>query len=73
MASDQYIQQDGIVSQSLGNAKFLVKVDGIGDVLCTLSGKIRQNAIRILDGDKVSIDISAVDPSKGRITYRYKK
>lgn len=74
MANDDYLQYNGVVAQAMGNATFLVKIEEINkEVICTLSGKIRKNTIRILEGDKVSVDVSMYDPTKGRITYRYKK
>ncbi len=74
MPSSDYLQYDGIVSQAKGNAIFLVKVEELNqEVMCTLSGKIRKNAIRILEGDRVSVDVSTYELTKGRITYRYKK
>jgi len=74
MASNDYMQYNGVVVNAMGNAMFLVKIDEIDtEVVCTLSGKIRKNTIRILEGDKVSVDVSMYDPKKGRITYRYKK
>ena len=54
------------------NSKFRVKVSEKYIVLCTLSGKIRQNSVRILLGDRVKIEVSQYDPSQGRIVYRIK-
>ena len=54
------------------NDKFKVRVNPNYEVLCTLSGKIRLSGIRILVSDKVSIEISEYDPTKGRITFRHK-
>jgi len=52
--------------------KFTVRVNNTFDVLCTLSGKIRMNSVKILVGDKVKIEVSEYDTSQGRITYRTK-
>ena len=52
--------------------KFKVKVNDSLTVLCTLSGKIRMNSVKILVGDKVRIEVSEYDPTQGRITYRNK-
>jgi len=52
--------------------KFKVKVNDKLTVLCTLSGKIRMNSVRILIGDKVTIEVSEYDTTQGRITYRHK-
>jgi len=69
-----YFQSNGVVTQARGNGNFLVKIPDLDDpVSCTLSGKIRKNTIKILQDDKVSVEVSTYDPSKGRITYRYKK
>ena len=74
MPKDDYMQYVGFVKAARGNGNFLVTVPDIEkDISCTLSGKIRKNTIRILDGDKVSVEVSIYDPSKGRITYRFKK
>ncbi len=71
MPKDDCLQFDGIVLQARGNGNFLVKIDDSDStVSCVLSGKIRKNTIRILEGDKVKIEVSAYDLSKGRITFR---
>jgi translation initiation factor IF-1 len=51
---------------------FRVQIDGGHDVLATISGKMRKNYIRSLPGDKVKVELSAYDLSRGRITYRYR-
>lgn len=63
---------DGIVIEA-SNSKFRVKVQENYVVLCSLSGKIRQNSVRILVGDKVRIEVSPYDTSNGRIVYRMKQ
>ena len=63
---------EGKVVESLPNAMFKVEVDNGKVILCTISGKIRMNYIRILPGDKVDVQISPYDLTRGRITYRYK-
>ena len=71
--SDQYLQYNGIVKESRGNGNFLVYIEEMNkDISCTLSGKIKKNTIRIIDGDKVSVDVSVYDMSRGRITFRFK-
>jgi len=73
MSKTDYLQYTGIVKESRGNGNFLVLIDELGrEISCTLSGKIRKNTIRILDGDKVSVDVSVYDMNKGRITFRHK-
>jgi len=66
------IKQDGIVIEALGNAQFRVKLENGHEILAHIAGKMRMNYIRILPGDKVSIEMSPYDLTKGRITYRYK-
>lgn len=74
MSKSDYMQCQGIVTAARGNGNFLVHVPELNvDVSCQLSGKIRKNTIRILDGDRVAVDVSTYDTSKGRITYRFKK
>lgn len=63
---------EGTVTDDV-KGKFTVEVNEGYKVLCTLSGKIRQNSVRILVGDSVSIEVSQYDTSQGRITYRHKK
>jgi translation initiation factor IF-1 len=68
------IEVEGIVLENLPSAKFRVKIeegDGI-ELLAHVSGKMRMNYIRILPGDKVRIELSPYDLTKGRIVYRYK-
>lgn len=75
MAKEDKLEIDGVVIESLPNSRFIVKLDGYPDehtVLSTISGKIRINNIRILPGDKVKVEVSTYDLTKGRITYRYK-
>lgn len=63
---------EGTVSDDV-KGKFTVDVNENYKVLCTLSGKIRQNSVRILVGDRVTIEVSEYDTTQGRITYRHKK
>lgn len=63
---------DGIITDTLPNAMFRVKLDNGHEILAVISGKMRMHYIKILVGDKVTVDISPYDLSKGRITYRYK-
>jgi len=62
---------EGFVTEA-SKGQFKVKITDTYIVLCTLSGKIRTNSVRILLGDKVKIEVSEYDPSKGRIVYRIK-
>jgi translation initiation factor IF-1 len=72
MAKQGAIEMEGTVAEVLPNATFRVTVNGGHDVLTTLGGKMRQNRIRVLAGDKVTIEVSPYDLSRGRITYRHK-
>jgi translation initiation factor IF-1 len=74
MPKDDYIQDTGTVITEMGNARFKVHADEMKvDVICTISGKINKNSIRIMEQDRVSLEINTYDPTKGRITYRYKR
>lgn len=64
------IELSGNVTQALGNSMFRVETDNGLNLLCTISGKIRKNFIRIMPGDKVDVEISPYDLTKGRITRR---
>ncbi len=72
MAKQKLIEQDGIIEESLSNAMFRVKLENDHLILATISGKMRMHYIRILPGDKVKVEISPYDLTRGRITYRYK-
>mgnify|MGYP002712159487 CR=1 FL=1 len=72
MAKQELIKIDGIVEETLPNTKFRVKFENGHVVLAHISGKMRMNFIKILQGDKVTVELSPYDLSKGRITYRYK-
>jgi translation initiation factor IF-1 len=62
----------GEVIEALPNAMFRVRLENEHEITCHVSGKIRMNYIRILPGDKVTVEMSPYDLSKGRITYRFK-
>ena len=72
MAKQQVIKQDGIIEEALSNAMFRVRLENDHMLIATISGEMRMNYIRILPGDKVSVEMSPYDLSRGRITYRYK-
>lgn len=72
MAKQELIKQDGVVSEALSNAMFRVTLENGHIVTATISGKMRMNYIRILPGDKVALEMSPYDLTRGRITYRYK-
>lgn len=71
MSDRDRLEFEGTVIDS-NKGQFKVQVTDTYTVLCTLSGKIRTNSVRILLGDKVKIEVSEYDPSKGRIVYRIK-
>ncbi len=72
MAKQELIKVDGIIEETLPNTMFRVKLDNGHVVLAHISGKMRMNFIKILQGDKVTVELSPYDLSKGRIIYRYK-
>ena len=72
MAKEDTIEVTGVVLESLPNAMFRVELESKHRVLAHVSGKMRKNFIRILTGDRVLIELSPYDLSRGRITYRYK-
>lgn len=72
MGKQELIKQDGVIEEALSNAMFRVRLENDHLIVATISGKMRMNYIRILPGDKVSVEISPYDLSRGRITYRYK-
>ena len=72
MAHQGSFEKDGIVKESLPNTLFRVELEDGAIVLCHLSGKMRMHFIKILPGDKVRIEMTPYDLSKGRIVYRYR-
>lgn len=71
MAKD-VIEIEGTIIESMPNAMFRVKLENDHEILAHISGKIRKNFIRILPGDKVKVEMTPYDLSKGRITFRLK-
>ena len=71
MAKDDVIEVEGKVVDTMPNAMFTVELENGHQILATVSGKIRKNYIRILAGDRVTVEMSPYDLSKARITYRY--
>jgi len=72
MAKQESIKVDGVVTETLPNANFKVKLENGHEMLAHISGKMRMYYIKILVGDKVAVELSPYDLDKGRITYRYK-
>ena len=72
MAKQEAIKQDGKIVESLSNAMFRVELANGHQIIATISGKMRKFYIRIMPGDKVAVEMSTYDLTRGRITYRYK-
>ena len=72
MAKQAAIEIDGVILEALSNAMFKVQLENGHEVLSHVSGKLRMNYIRIVPGDKVKLEMSPYDLSKGRITWRVK-
>jgi translation initiation factor IF-1 len=73
MAKEEKVELEGTVIEALPATQFRVELDNGHEVLAYLSGKMRRYYIRILLGDRVRVEVSPYDLSRGRITYRYKK
>ncbi|MCD7972106.1 MAG: translation initiation factor IF-1 [Candidatus Azobacteroides sp.] len=72
MAKQSAIEQDGTIVEALSNAMFRVELENGHEIIAHISGKMRMHYIKILTGDKVKVEMSPYDLSKGRITFRYK-
>ena len=72
MSKKNLIKQDGVIEEALSNAMFRVRLENDHQIVATISGKMRMNYIRILPGDKVAVEMSPYDLSRGLIIYRYK-
>ncbi|MBO2526217.1 MAG: translation initiation factor IF-1 [Bacteroidales bacterium] len=72
MAKQSSIELDGVVIESLGNAMFRVQLENGHVIIATISGKMRLHYIKILPGDKVQVEVSPYDLTRGRITFRHK-
>jgi len=72
MARTDLIRVDGVIEETLPNTQFIVRLENGHKILAHVSGKMRMNFIRIFLGDKVTVEMSPYDLSKGRIVYRYK-
>jgi translation initiation factor IF-1 len=72
MAKDDVIEFEGTVTETLPNTMFRVKLENGHEIIAHISGRMRKNYIRILTGDKVKVEMTPYDLTKGRITYRMK-
>ena len=72
MAKEELLEFEGVVTELLPNAMFRVKLENEHEVLTHTSGKMRKNRIRVLVGDKVNVEMTPYDLTKGRITFRHK-
>ncbi|KRM13351.1 hypothetical protein FC26_GL001521 [Paucilactobacillus vaccinostercus DSM 20634] len=72
MAKDDVIEIEGKVTETLPNAMFKVELENGHEILAHVSGKIRMHYIKILPGDRVQVEMSPYDLTKGRITFRFK-
>lgn len=72
MAKEDLIEFDGVVSEVLPDNTYRVKLENDHEIIAYGSGKMRKNRIRILEADKVKVEMTPYDLTKGRITYRYK-
>lgn len=73
MAKEQQLEMEGTVVDTLPNTMFRVELESGHTILAHISGKMRKNYIRILKGDKVTVEMTPYDLSKGRITFRHKE
>ena len=72
MAKQAAIEQDGTIKEALSNAMFRVELENGVQIIAHISGKMRMHYIKILPGDKVKVEMSPYDLTKGRIVFRYK-
>ena len=72
MGKSDVIRVDGTIKEKLPNTRFIVELENGHEILAHVSGKMRMHSIKIFRGDKVTVEMSPYDLSKGRIVYRYK-
>lgn len=72
MAKQSAIEQDGTIVEALSNAMFRVELENGHEIIAHISGKMRMHYIKILPGDKIKVEMSPYDLTKGRIVFRYK-
>ncbi len=71
MAKQKHIEQDGVIVEALSNAMFRVELENGHVLIAHISGKMRMHYIKLLPGDRVRLEMSPYDLTKGRITFRY--
>ena len=71
MSKQKHIEQDGVIVEALSNAMFRVELENGHVLIAHISGKMRMHYIKLLPGDKVKLELSPYDLTKGRITFRY--
>ena len=69
---EEHIKADGEITQTLGYENFRVRLENGTEILCSVSGRMRNNHIKIMTGDMVQIELSPYDLTRGRIVYRYR-
>lgn len=72
MAKEEVLEFSGVITELLPNAMFRVKLDNNHEIIAHTAGRMRKNRIRVSAGDKVMVEMTPYDLTKGRITYRYK-
>ncbi len=72
MAKEEQLELEGVVTETLPNTMFRVKLENDHEIIAHISGKMRKHYIRILTGDRVKVEMSPYDLTKGRITFRMK-
>ena len=72
MAKEELLEFPGVVSELLPNATFRVRLENDHQIIAHTAGKMRKNRIRVLEGDRVMVEMTPYDPTKGRITFRFK-
>ena len=72
MAKEKALEMDGIITECLPSTRLKVELENGFEIICVLAGKLRMNYIKLITGDKVKVEMSPYDLTKGRISYRYK-
>lgn len=72
MAKEKALEMDGVITECLPSTTFRVELDNGIEILCVIAGKLRMNYIKLITGDKVKVEMSPYDLTRGRIVFRYK-